>query len=510
MKASDKPDAGSIAAGKYSGKPDKGVLPDSAGTPLEAAEPPQAPAAGKGSGAAAPSKALQAAKAQIQIPVATTAKLPDLFGLLKGIKPPEAASPSPAPAVILAEVGEPGGLKVKGTASAGLLIDGLPIGMARETLLGRVRDTFEASAVYLEQGIARVTSTGNAQNDRQAMRDLLALLERDPALFKAMMADMQDVMDAPPVLDNPLSRPERRIGLFQELIGQLARPESISQGQGTVTCAASVAQVMLLHVDPGAYYDLVRDLIVKGSHTTKGGHVIEFPRDLPRRSGRTLLDAAIQGVLYNEAQSFPATGRRTSGTGDESEGQSNASRPAGTRPRGRGNQGAGGAQYGGDEAEGGLYTGQIDRLIEELTGKPWVWEDITDADDKYRDQLWRALKAHITGERDSIDERFADFEIGGNSSSGDGSDQTRAWGVPVGIYTAGGAFHEVLIQGFEKGDVVYYDPATGRQERASEQIFLESLCQVLVPDSGWKDYRVDVKTVGEPGSAAAALGRLLE
>lgn len=489
MKASDKPDIGPLAPPRKPLKPPArtGELPPEGGAPPE-----------KSGNISALAKVQQDAKAQIRIPPRNTGKLPDLKALLGR----SGSSPSLTGNLEI--------VYIQPTKSASVVLEGASNGIARASLQERARDLF-GNSPQIAEAIDRLTSTGNARRDQQALADLVVLLERDPALFKQIMAETNAALNAPPMVDNPLSRPERRVELFQQLIGQMARPESISQGQGTVTCAASVAQVMLLHIDPRAYFDMVRDLITVGSHTTRGGHVLDFPRDMPREHGRTQLDAVIQSVLYNEAQKFPPAGQPVAGTGDQTAAGGNPSRPAGSRPSGgRGSPGSGGAQYGGEAVEGGLHTGQIDRLLENLTGTSWTWEDITDADDGYRAKVWDALKAHMTGERPRSDHPYADFDLDRPLSEADGSAATRGWGVPAGIYTASGIHHEVLIQGFEKGHVIYYDPATGRQERVPEAMFFESLCHVMLPESGLPEKGfTDPRDRQGEGAAIDALGRLL-
>lgn len=364
-----------------------------------------------------------------------------------------------------------------------------------------------------------VEQLGSPPGDPAADKGFTALLDlffKRPEVFKNIVPRMLADLHVPGVGD--LGHVSRRVAMFRTLAEQLARPERVTQGAGTYTCVVSVAQVSMIQANPSGYYDMVRDLLIRGQYDA--GHRLPVPiaadytaLDRQRRGlegqGRSELDALIQSSLFNYARATTQPdGSPTGDAGFTSLGQSNSrSRPAGNRPSasspspgGRGSAGSGRTVYGGDQASPGqdpqgLTIGQIFALVNRVAmGGNWQpisfldrpagvseeqWNEKINQDwETVYDQItgFRAQQARATFEGDLPDSYFKD---------------TTSWGVPVGIYTEAGTFHEVLIQEIERplpgqpGKVRYYDPATRQVQEADEVQFRNSVVHILMPNSTW-------------------------
>lgn len=331
----------------------------------------------------------------------------------------------------------------------------------------------------IEKTINRLTSPAGDPNAQKALDDIKELLKERPKHAARILEDMGQNLDKECPDTGGFGDPENRKGLFREVIGKLAHPDQIYQGRDTSDCGPAVVQTILAKANPMRYWKMARDLMSEGQFAMGEGAVpikgnpsaIPFPGDATRRSP---LDTLMQRSLFRYAKDhIDPSGPPFGGTGDESEGQSNALRPSGSRARPRGTGGTG--LFGG-ENDDGLSVGQIKGLLNTvLTDGNWKAINMDKLNERDRLGAWQGLKKRLRPDKKSADDaQRVDSE---------------QLGVPVGVYTKSGAFHEVLVKRVRNGTVTFFDPATRRAEKMPEKDFLASVSQMLLP----KDQPIDLR-----------------
>ncbi len=307
------------------------------------------------------------------------------------------------------------------------------------------------------------------QTDRLAERtfgDLGLLLDQGKlsqtdAKGKTILDHLAARLDQPVHADvaDGLNRSQEHNALH-EIVRTVAHPGAINQGEGTYTCTTAVVQQMLARTMPADYVGMATGLIFDGVAAAPTGTKIAldtaelYEREIGRKTGRGAVDAIFQGSLLAYAQkTFPAVG-------DEVEGGrfSRSFVFGGGRFSAR-------ATYGSLTAEGGLTSGQVGGLLEKVLGLKTQDIQISDTNREVAYGMFQT----------SLDKaQTGDVSLGA-SARGVSS------GIPVGVQTQDGKFHEILVQDISDGKVSYIDPVDGKEHQIDEDDFKFNLRSIKVP-----------------------------
>ncbi|MBM3268321.1 MAG: hypothetical protein FJZ01_11790 [Candidatus Sericytochromatia bacterium] len=251
-------------------------------------------------------------------------------------------------------------------------------------------------------------------------------------------------------------------GAIHDLIHSVAHPESINQGEGTYTCTTAVVQTLLAVSYPADYVGMTAGLLYDGVGRTPTGEAIKldttelYENEIGRRTGRGITDAVFQGSLLTYAQqSFPADGGKGV-TG----GRFSASYTFG------GGRFSRSVTFGGEQ-QGGLTSTQVGGLLDKVLGIKTQDIEVTAGN---RDQAFSMFTTSLSVARDS-------------DNKGMGARERRALqnGIPVGVETQDGRFHEILVTDARDGKVFYMDPVDGKTHDMDEGEFKERLRAIKVP-----------------------------
>lgn len=333
----------------------------------------------------------------------------------------------------------------------------------------------------IEETIDRLTSPPGDPASRKTLEDIKDLFRERPTHVARILEDMAGNLDERAPDTGAFGNPANRKALFQEIIQKIAHPDKIFQGGGTSDCGPAVVQSILANAHPLRYYEMAKSLMLEGSFALgKGGTPFEAnPKAIPYpgdpNTWRTSLDTLIQRSLSNFAkENLSKGGPEFGGTADATAAGGNPLRPSGSRarpPRGTGGTGT----YGGLDDDG-LTANQIRGLLNTvLTDGQWKGLDLDKMNPRRRLGAWHALKKRVKPEKKSAD--------------GAVKVDPEQLGVPVGVFTKSGSFHEVLVKRVARGKVYYFDPATGSREKMNEKDFLASVSQMLLP----KDQPIDLR-----------------
>ncbi|MEB3299015.1 MAG: hypothetical protein VKO21_05965 [Candidatus Sericytochromatia bacterium] len=140
----------------------------------------------------------------------------------------------------------------------------------------------------LERLLIKGKLTRPSASGTTALSEMVAFIDRDPGLHGPASAWVGPEDGFGPV---PLKSKQPVLEL---LIGQLARPMRVKQGEGTMTCGATVVQSLLAHKKPGEYARLVTGLAVDGQVKTAGGDLMKADFSKANVQGRDAISDVVQ------------------------------------------------------------------------------------------------------------------------------------------------------------------------------------------------------------------------
>lgn len=247
---------------------------------------------------------------------------------------------------------------------------------------------------------------------------------------------------------------------LHEIIRTVAHPGRINQGEGTYTCTTAVVQQMLARTMPADYVGMATGFVYDGVAKTPTGEKIAldtaelYEREIGWKTGRGAVDAIFQGsLLAYAAKTFPQEGQTLEG------GRFSARYTFG------GGRYSAKITFGSGDTDGGLTSKQVTGLLEKVFGIKTQDIDVTDTN---RDMAYGMFQS-------SLDKaKTGDASLGATA-------RVVASGIPVGVQTRDGRFHEILVQDIKDGEVTYIDPVDGKEHKVDEADFKLNLVSIKVP-----------------------------
>lgn len=286
------------------------------------------------------------------------------------------------------------------------------------------------------------------------------LAERDTQ-GKTILDHIEARLNQPvhPDIAEGLNRAQEQ-NVLHEIIRTVAHPGAINQGEGTYTCTTAVVQQLLARAMPADYVGMATGFIFDGVARTPTGETIAldtaelYERELGLKTGRGAVDAIFQGSLLAYAQkTFEADGVTSEG------GRFSASFTFG------GGRFSVRAIFGSEDVPGGLTAKQVGGLLEKVFGIKTTDIEVTEEN---RETAFGMFTASL--ER----ARSGDASLGSSA-------RVISNGIPVGVQTQEGKFHEILVRDIKDGRVTYVDPVDGKEHEIPESDFKANLVSIKVP-----------------------------
>jgi hypothetical protein len=254
---------------------------------------------------------------------------------------------------------------------------------------------------------------------------------------------------------------KQQAGAIHDIIHSVANPGSINQGVDTFTCTTAVVQTLLAVSMPADYVAMTTGLMFDGVGRAPTGELIKldtaelFERELGRKTGRGITDAVVQGSLLSFAQAaLPSDGK-----------------PAAEGGRFSASYVFGGGRFSvsvtfGGNADGGLTSSQVGGLLEKVLG---IKTQDIEVSDTNRDLAYGMFTSSLETAKS------------GKSLLDAKQKRVVSNGIPVGVETSDGKFHEILVTDIREGKVVYIDPVDGKSHEMAEDDFKAHLKAIKVP-----------------------------